>query len=69
MDSTGGPTPRRTGRLELQLESTNNPNDCEYNWATLILGDINTDQALQVGGVSDETVIYVNGSCATLTCA
>jgi hypothetical protein len=31
----------------------------EYNWATLFLGDINTRTlALQVGGVSNETVKY-----------
>jgi hypothetical protein len=35
------------------------PSAREYNWATLFLGDINTGNlALQVGGVSDETVIY-----------
>jgi hypothetical protein len=29
-----------------------------YNWATLFLGDKYGNQALQVGGVSDETVKY-----------
>jgi hypothetical protein len=37
-----------------------------YNWPTLFLGDINTGQmAHQVGGVSDETVKYGYGFCAT----
>jgi hypothetical protein len=40
----------------------------EYKWATLILGDINTgDLALQIGGVSDKTVIYGYGSWSNLT--
>jgi hypothetical protein len=39
-----------------------------YNWATLFLGDVNTGNlALQVGGVSDETIKYGREFCGTST--
>jgi hypothetical protein len=34
------------------------------HWATLFIGDM----ALQVGGVSDERLIYSYGLCVTLAC-
>jgi hypothetical protein len=39
-----------------------------YNWATLFPGGYKyEDLVFQVGGVSDETVIYGYGYCTTVT--
>jgi hypothetical protein len=44
------------------------PSGWGYDWATLFLGDINTGTwSSRLVGVSDETVIYGYGPCATLT--